>query len=163
MILEFLWEEGVANGWEWPNTPSLTHPLLKLEHYNTFHSLIFNEIFQKNRGGQFWFHILYRGKSVKHLLDAVYVLPGSFSWFVHIVLLIVQLDNPDNLSKKPILYMHQNLETTPQDLIFSLRHCLKHQNICIQLGMEFPIIDKILQRYQSFHPKLSKKRHHEEM
>ena len=27
------------------------HPNLKLEHYNTFHSLIFNEIFQKNRGG----------------------------------------------------------------------------------------------------------------
>ena len=30
----------MANRWEWLNTPSLTHPHLKLEHYNTFHSLI---------------------------------------------------------------------------------------------------------------------------
>ena len=46
MILEvFLGEEGVVNGWEWSDTPSLTHPHLKLEHYNTFHSLMFNGIF----------------------------------------------------------------------------------------------------------------------
>ena len=59
MILGFLGEEGVANGWEWPNTPSLTHPHLKLEHYNTFHSLMFNGIVKKNRGGQFRLTILY--------------------------------------------------------------------------------------------------------
>ena len=43
--------------WEWPNTPSLTRPNLKLGHYNTLYSLIFYEIFQKN-GGQFLVPIL---------------------------------------------------------------------------------------------------------
>ena len=52
----------MANGWEWPNIPSLTHPHLKLEHYDTFHSLMLNGIFLKNRGGQFRLTILYLKK-----------------------------------------------------------------------------------------------------
>ena len=33
----FLGDEGVANGWEWPNIPSLTHTHEKFEHDKTFH------------------------------------------------------------------------------------------------------------------------------
>ena len=42
----------MANEWEWPKTPSLTLPHVKFEHDKTFHGLIFNEIFKKNKMDQ---------------------------------------------------------------------------------------------------------------
>ena len=38
---------------------TLAHPHMNFEHDITFHSLIFNKILKKNRGGQFWVPILY--------------------------------------------------------------------------------------------------------
>ena len=58
MILGVLWEGGRGK-WVGVAEHTLTNPHVKFEHEITFHRLIFNELFKKNRGGQFRSYILY--------------------------------------------------------------------------------------------------------